>query len=1124
MLLTLAGAGLLLWLPSCSTQPPTVQNLRCEYVRQPLGMNVEKPRLSWELSARRNGVRQAAYRILVASSWENLNRQIGDLWDTGKIRSGQTTQIIYAGKKLSSRQRAYWKVRVWDPSGKPCAWSHTAWWETGLAPDDWQARWIAKKMGKITHPKAHNPAFYFRKEFWLSDAPQNARAYICGLGYYELYINGKKVDNHVLSPNQTNYDRRSARGFPEKEVGHMATRVLYEIHDITPYLKPGQNALAVCLGNGWYFQNDKEETRSLSYDTPRVIAQFEVNTEDGKKIVVVTDSTWKTTTGPILHNGVYTGEIYDARLEMPGWDRPGFDDWNWEAAVEVRAPTGKLLGQISPPDRVVRTLRPVSVKKISKNTYRFDLGQILSGWAQLHVSGPQGARLNLRFVEDSKADYGQRDAYILRGGGPETWEPRFTWHGFRYVEVEHAPFPLTLENLSGRVVNTDVKEAGLFESSNRLFNQILKNYKRTQLGNLHGGVPSDCPHRERRGYTGDGQISAPAALYNFDMAALYTKWVADIADAQNHKTGYVPNTAPYESGGGGTPWGSAIVLIPWDLYQFYGDVRVLKTYYLPMKQWVDYLTRHRDAAGLIAEENLGEWVPPDSTAVPPALVSTAYYFHDLELLSKIAHILGNEKDAQDLKILARSTQNAFHKSYFHPKENSYSIGRQGANVFALGFGLVTDSLQAAVFHTLAQHIERDTKGHFDTGMMGTPLLLEVLTRFGRADLAYTLMNQRDFPSFGYEIENGATTLWETWPGDASHSHPMFGSVCAWFYEGLAGIRPDEAKPGFQHVIFRPHPLNGLNFVRASYHSIHGKIESRWILEKGTFTLQVVVPPNVTASVFVPVQTDQKVAVRGKPASLVAVQNHLAHFEIGSGRYTFVSKDVGSLLPMPLFPAPRIVPRDTTAFFPHPVDVKIQSDVPGAEIRFTTDGTEPTANSPLYTGPFNVLRRSEIRARVFKTGYRPGFVSRSRIDLADSVKNGLTYTYFEGDWKRLPDFERFKPLGSGHVYQISLKTIHPEAEKFGLIFSGQIAIARPGTYTFSLISNDGSALFIDGKRVMANDGLHGATEKSGQIRLSAGRHRIRATYFQAGGGMKLEAFYAGPGVPRQKIPASVLFVE
>ncbi len=1123
LVLLLSGVAVLY--SSCSTPRTQIVDLRCEYAANPLGLTAERPRLSWRLVAGRNGAGQTAYRILVASSETKLRHNVGDLWDTGKVASVRNAQIPYAGKRLSPLQRAYWKVCVWDEKGRPVAWSAPAWWEMGLRPEDWQARWIGSDEVRSVSANNTDPAFYFRKTFALPAVPQKARICVSGLGYYELYINGKKIGDHVLSPNQTNYDWRDPARLPDRRVANMGTRVLYETFDVTPYLKSGRNVVAVCLGNGWYFLTGTEERRSLSYGRPRLLAQLTAVLPSGRKVTLVSDSTWKVSTGPIVHNGVYSGEVYDARLEMPGWATADFDDSAWGNAAEVRAPTGRLIGQISPPDRVVRTLRPVSVETLGTGTYRFDFGQMLSGWVQLRVSGPRGAALHLRFVEDSKADYGQRDTYILKGEGNETWEPRFTWHAFRYLEVVRPPFPLTSDNVRARVVNTDVAEIGTFESSNRLFNRILENYKRTQLANMHGGVPSDCPHRERRGYTGDGQISAPAALYNFDMAAFYTKWMADIADAQNQRTGYVPNTAPYENGGGGTAWGSAVVLIPWDMYLFYGDVRVLRKNYVAMKKWVAYLSRQRDADGLIQERELGEWVPPEPTAVPASLVSSAYFYRDLVLLSKIARILGHEQDAGRFEALALKTRAAFNRRYLDPERASYSIGRQGANVFALGFDLVPDSLRAAVFATLVKHIEEDTKGHFDTGMMATPLLLEVLTRYGRPDLAYTVMNQRDFPSFGYEIENGATTIWETWAGDASHSHPMFGSVCAWFYYGLAGIQPDEAEPGFRHIVFKPNPVRGLKFVKASYQSLRGRIASEWTVEDGTFKLRVTVPPTAKASVFVPARSAQTVTVQGEPAHLLGVQRNLAQFEIGSGRYVFISRRLDGLLPKPALPAPRIVPRDTLVFLPRSVLVKIETEVPEAEIRFTTDGSEPDAGSPLYQGAFRVSQRTQVRARVFKSGFPPGFVACSRIDVADSARNGLRATYFQGsDWKRLPDFQLLKPVRHWHVYRLSLDDIHPPDEKFGLVFRGEIAIPRTGAYTFYLVSNDGAELRIDNKCVVNNDGLHGALEKSGRVTLSAGRHKIEVRYFQAGGGMLLKAFYSGPGLPRQEIPASALFAE
>ena len=1113
-------AGALLFL-SCSKSSLHVERLRCEYVKNPIGMNVARPRLSWELSSSQNAARQTAYRILVSDSREKLRLNKGDFWDSGKVLSGRTSQIVYAGRPLPARQRVFWKVRVWDQKDRPSEWSPIAFWEMGLSSSDWQAKWIGKHLGKIRHPQKKNPAFYFRKVFRLSQQPKTARLYISGLGYEVGFLNGKKISDHVLSPNHTNYSSRNDRAFPEKRVGNMASRVLYETFDVTPLLKPGENVLTVILGNGWFFQNEREEDLPFSYGTPRLLAQLEIRDAQGKTQVVATDASWKVNTGPIVHNGIYSGEIYDARRERPGWKQPGFDDSHWEPAILVSAPDGKLLGQISPPDRVTRTLRPESLRKIDRKTYRYDFGQMLSGWARLHVSGQKGDSLDLRFVEDSGTTYGQRDLYICGGRSPETWEPRFTWHGFRYVDVRNAPFPMKLENLEARVVNTDVDSSGEFVCSNHLFNRILKNYRWTQLGNIHGGVPSDCPHRERRGYTGDGQISAPAALWNFDMAAFYTKWANDIDDAQNKKTGYVPYTAPYQSGGGGVAWGSAMVLIPWDVYLFYGDQRILKTHYPAIKMFLNYLTRQRDAAGLIREPDLGEWVPPAPTEIPASLVSTAYFYHDLRLAARMAKFLGKSEDAAEFEQLAKTTRRAFNKAYFHPAKNSYSIGRQGANVFALGFGLVPDSLQKAVFGTLVQHL-RETGYHFDTGMMGTPLLLEVLTRFSRPDLAYALMNQKDFPSFGNEIEHGATTLWETWDGAASHSHPMFGGVCAWFYQALAGLRPDPEAPGFSHVLVAPQPVRNLTFVRVSYHSIHGPIQSAWSLKNGDLTLSLTLPANTSATVSVPAKSGDAVRVKGKPVRATGFSGKTATFQVGSGRFVFVSKGAEKILPATFPTAPDISPGDTIVTKGDSVRVAIHSDLSGGIIRFTTNGKEPNSTAARYTGPFFLKKSAEIRARVFQAGFPPGFVSKRMVSFVDPRVNGVRFAYFEGKWKKLPDFRKLTPAKEGTIQQIGLEDIHPRVNQFGLVLRSKIEIPKAGLYTFYLTSNDGSDLFIDGKRVVSNDGLHGSLEKSGRIRLTRGRHDLRITYFQAGGSMDLKLSLTGPDGVRRKVPPDWLF--
>ncbi|MCD6596875.1 MAG: family 78 glycoside hydrolase catalytic domain, partial [Bacteroidales bacterium] len=805
---------------ACTNHQVFVQELKCEYLTDPLGIDVLSPRLSWKLTSASNGERQTAYQILAATKPELLNENKADLWNSGKTQSGQSIHIKYAGKELKAGMQVYWKVKAWGANGHTSDWSETAKWEMGLMQSDWQAIWIGAPIPDLKRPGNMNPAYYFRKNISLPKKIKKARAYISGLGYYELYINGEKVGDHVLSPNHTNYDHRNPGSFEEKRVNNMSTRILYETYNITPYLREGENTLAVCLGNGWYFQNNRDEDLGYNYGTPRFISRFEVELADGSEKMIFSDESWKTSMGPILHNGVYSGEIYDARVEQKGWNTTGFNDHDWNAALLVRPPDGKLQAQLSPPDRVIKVIRPISVTNTKKNLYLFDLGEMISGWARIRVKGPRGTKIKLSFIEEMGPVYGQTDTYILNGEGIEVWEPRFTWHAFRKVAVT-SPIPLTLESLEGVIVNTDVPRAGTFQCSNTLFNTINENFIRTQAGNMHGGIPSDCPHRERRGYTGDGQIAARAAIYNFNMASFYTKWMNDISDAQNQETGYIPNTVPYQGGGGGTPWGSAYVIVSWYMYLYYGDIQILEQHYSGMKKWIDYLKQQTDTDGLIKENNLGEWVPPEETEIPPSFVSTAYYYHNLELMFEIAEALGKSSDSSYFISLAEKTKKAFNNKYFHEENKSYSIGRQGANVFPLGFEMVPEEIEQEVFNTLVKHIVEDLEGHFDTGMMGTPLLLEVLANYGRPDLAYTLMSQWDFPGFGFQINKGATTIWETWNGDASHSHPMFGSVCQWLYNSLVGINPDPEQPGFKHIIIKPQAVSNLKNAKANYESCYG---------------------------------------------------------------------------------------------------------------------------------------------------------------------------------------------------------------------------------------------------------------------------------------------------------------
>lgn len=1115
-------AILLATLFSCTLDHDQIEvvDLRCEYLNNPLGIDVRTPRLSWKMEGSGINIKQKSFRILASSDREKLQEDIGDLWDSDKVSSDQSIQILYQGKALKSRDKVFWKVGVWDQHDKDPIWSEISSWEMGLLDEtDWEASWVGKEESHTPIVGQHSPAPYFRKSFMLKEQIEGARAYISGLGYYELYINGNKVGDHVLTPNQTNYDRRQVNSYRNGQLANMSTRVLYETYDISSYLRKGENVLSVVLGNGWYYQTTRIEYMPLYYDSPRFIAQVELEQADNSKQVIVSDASWKTGGGPILGNNLHHGEIYDARLEE--MDNVGFDDLDWKTAVLVRAPEGEMRAQISPPDRVVGTINPVTISTPKNGVYLYDFGTMFSGWVKLRIKGNRGDTIKLKFIEDTGNTYEQSDTYILKGGEEEVWEPRFTWHSFRYVEVNSPSIELNLGNLEGKIVHTDVESAGEFESSNALFNRISEDFRKTQLDNMHGGVPTDCPHRERRGYTGDGQIAAQAAIYSLDMKTFYTKWLNDISDAQNKENGYVPNTVPFHSGGGGTPWGSAYVIIPWYMYLYYGDLEILKQHYEGMKHYVDYLSTQTDKEGLIVESELGEWVPPDPCEIPPSFVSSAYYYYDLTLMAKMARAMGKEKEAKAFDKLAVVTKKAFNQRYFDSEKSSYSIGRQGANVFPLAFDLVPKEFVTPVFNTLVDHIEVNTKGHFDTGMMGTPYALEVLTKYGRTDLAYTLMNRRDFPSFGYNIEQGATTLWETWTGKDSHSHPMFGSVAAWFFQGLGGINPDPDHPGFKHIIIKPNIVNELDFVNTTYPSVYGDIQSNWELKDGDLKLMLTIPPNTSASVFVP---GYDVEIQHSNNILKEQNEGVAQYEVLSGTYTFISKGIGVRLKTPMLSIPVIDPSGATLFSPDSVSMNIRQYSKGAEIRYTLDGSEPNKNSSLFTDPFSLSNSAVIKAKVFKGGMEPGFTKTEKIVFIDPVQNGLNYQYYNGAWTELPNFTNLKASRKGTVYNVDLNEFDDLDDKFALLYDGEIKIEVAGRYTFDLASNDGSRLYIDGIVLIDFDGQHSFSTKSGAIKLTDGKHKIRLEYFQAGGGKGLELLYEGPGIEKQAISADMLFLK
>ncbi|WP_214070960.1 family 78 glycoside hydrolase catalytic domain [Mucilaginibacter sp. dw_454] len=834
-----------------------IKDLKCEYLSNPTAIESQHPILSWQLVSAGNDVNQKAYRIIVASSNALLSLNIGDYWDSKVVHSSNSTQVTYQGRALPSRKKLYWKVMIWDNKNVASNWSTTVSWSMGLLQAaDWKAKWIGAMTDPCPDSAITFPAPYFRKEFIVGKKIKQATVYVSGLGFYELYINGKKIGDQVLAPAVTNYDQRSLKKLLYPYNDQSTPRVLYNTFDVTENIIQQNNVVSILLGNGWYNQRDRTVEGRMWYDVPKLIFQLEIQYDDGTTRIISSDDSWKTNTGPLIKDGIFTGEKYDARLALGNWDKPGYNDTKWQSAIIVRPPVGALHPQLAPFDKIARTLKPTFDGKLHDSVYLYHLDETVAGWASVNVSGAAGGHIKIRYVSEEGDDYGQYDSYTLKGQGTETWEPKFTWHAFRKIEITAKNVILDAESVEVKDVHTDVSQNGSFECSNPFFNKINEAYLRTQKANLHGSLSSDCPHRERLGYTGDGQVAMESALLSFNMPQFYRKWFNDMDDARNKKTGFVTHTAPFAGGGGGPAWGSAYVIMPWLYFSYYGDTAVLRQHYAGMKQWVEYLQTRTDKNGMISHEEpkgwcLGDWCTPDHIQLPEPLVNTAYFYHVVDLMSKVAAVLGKDNDRAKFENLARQIQANFNKAWYNTSTKTYWEGRQGADVFALAFGLVPKENYNLVFNSLLNHLQK-INYHFDTGILATPLLLKVLSENDRDDIAYKIMNQKDAPGFGYLLDSKNSTLWESWNGSGSHTHPMFGSVVEWFYTALGGIKPDENGAGFKHFIIEPHIIKDLSYCKSSYNSLFGKIRSEWHLNKnGNLEILIEVPQNTSASFIFP---------------------------------------------------------------------------------------------------------------------------------------------------------------------------------------------------------------------------------------------------------------------------------
>jgi alpha-L-rhamnosidase len=923
---------------------------RVEWRVNPTGVDTVEPRFSWRVESPGRAQSQSAYRIVAATSPERLAGDQPDLWDSGRVATNDTAGIVYKGRPLVSGQACWWRLKVWDQDSRESGWTEPATWSMGLLRSgDWRAQWITFKdpPGFSASGKALllPPAHHFRREFRLLKPVRRAVVYASSLGIHELHLNGNRVGDAWFEPGWSDYSRRA----------------YYRSHDITAALRPGTNALGAVLADGWYAgyvgygllvgYGPNRSGRSFYGKTPALLVQLEIEYEDGTRERVLSDGTWKVTDrGPHREADLIMGESYDARAEMPGWSEPGFDAKGWSPVTRAES-NGKteamfsdtmgdrlvdlgfhrpavLQSYAAPPIRVTEELPARRITEPKPGVYVFDLGQNIAGVIRLKVRGEAGTGVRIRYGEMLHPDgrlmtenlrrARATDFYTLRGDpAGETWSPRFTYHGFQFVELTGLTAKPSLEDVTGLVLHNDTPRVGSFECSDEVMTRFWKNALWTQRANFIE-IPTDCPQRdERLGWMGDAQIYARTASFNADVAAFFTKWLDDVTEAQRSFGAY-PDYCPYPMSHGeprksfGTAWTDAGIICPWTMWRVYGDTRVIERHWASMRRFMEWrMAISPQFQGVSLGNPWGDWLNAGEET-PVEYIDACYFAGSARMMSEMAAAIGHSDEAQDYDRLQAQVRDAFRRRYVDP-QGALKVNTQTAHVLALAFGLMPETLVSRTADALAAGIEKNG-GRMATGFLGTKPLLGVLTEHGHHDLAVRLFQSREFPSWGYEVVNGATTVWERWDSYTredgfgrhnaamnSFSHYSFGAVCEWAFRSLAGI--DAGEPGYRQFLIRPGPpspgsnpkVKPIDWVKATYGSVRGPVVSSWKREDQRFLLDLTLPANTTAAVFVPARSADDVqegggaAARAPGVTLMRFEDGRAVFRVGSGSYRFVSR-------------------------------------------------------------------------------------------------------------------------------------------------------------------------------------------------------------------------------------------
>ena len=882
---------LILALAACTAERAgsyEVINLKCEHMEEPLGIDTGIPRLTWQMADEGQGARQTAYQVIVGTDLEAVRQGSGDSWNNEKVDS-DAMLVNYDGSELQPLTKYYWTVRIWNEKNKPSKLPEVASFETGMMDaGNWHAEWISDSEDIDL-----KPAPWFRKEFSIEKEVASARAYVASAGLHELYINGERVGDARLTPAYTRFDRR----------------VLYVTRDVTSLLQQQGNAIGVLLGNGWY---NHQSVAVWDFHTahwrahPKFMMEVHLTYRDGTKEVISSSTDWKTSPSHVVFNSIYTGEHIDNRLYQKGWNSVDFNDTDWKNVIKVKAPTDNIVAEVMPAIKNIKAIAVKNFTKIDDQTYVYDLGQTFAGVTELRVSGERGTVIRLKHGEQvydngrvdlsdlevhyrptDDSDPFQTDIYTLSGEGEERFMPHFNYKGFQYVEVtSNKPVSLTRESLIGYFMHSDVEQIGFIHSSDTLLVKIWEATNNSYLSNLYG-YPTDCPQREKNGWTGDPLNAIEMGTFNFNSIKIFEKWMDDYRDEQR-SDGVLPAIIPTAGWGyhwaNGPDWTSTIAIIPWFFYLYNGDIRILEENYDRIKLYLDHLSEISPEH--LTDWGLGDWVPIKSVS-SVELTSSVYFYTDAVLLSKIAGVLGEKEDAEKYRALAGKVKDAINEKFLNREKGIYASGFQTELSLPLFWDVVPEEMIEKVAYNLAKTV-KENGTQLDVGLLGSRAILNALSENGYPDLAWQLASRSEFPSWGWWIVNGATTLYENWDIDAesdlSMNHIMFGDISAWYYKTLGGIHADERHPGFKHIILKPNFVDGLNDFRASHNGPYGEIISEWEKAEGEITYSVKIPANSSATLYLdedeisgPVQPDHEVTESGG----------LKKFSLPAGVYEFI---------------------------------------------------------------------------------------------------------------------------------------------------------------------------------------------------------------------------------------------